>query len=137
MKKPFEQLGARKQDEYLVRDLFPRVVKARAGYRCEWGYKGKRCPSLKGLEAHHIFGRKNYDVRYDYRNGACLCYTHHKGHRDSAHEASSVFMEMMIEQRGQKWYLDLRQRSQAYNVKLDKVPFYEELKSKILELEGR
>ena len=137
MKKPFESLLARKQDDILVKDLWPKAVKARAGYRCEWSDKNGRCKKTGRLEAHHIIGKTNYDVRYDYRNGACLCFSHHYGTRDSAHEASHIFWEMMIEQRGLRWYEDLCKRASANNIKVNKVPFYEELKEKLLQLEGR
>ena len=132
--KTFEQLGARKQDNYLVNDLWPKVVKLRAGNRCEWGYKGKRCVKLTGLQAHHIFGRKNYDVRYDYRNGVCLCYSHHDGQKHSAHHNAPLFQEMIIEQRGQEWWLDLYKRANSNNLKVDKSFFKQELDDKYAEL---
>lgn len=43
------------------------------------------------LNAHHIIGRKNRTLRWDLKNGCCLCYQHHKGGRQSAHEDPEWF----------------------------------------------
>ena len=133
MKKPFEQLLAKRQDKILL-DLWARLVKMKAGYRCEWGYKGKRCSRTEGLEGHHIEGRRNYDTRYEPINGACLCHAHHKLSRDSAHESPIEFLEMMLDQRGQGWLLSLKEKAKP-SLKVDKVEAYNKLNEEIRRLE--
>lgn len=59
--------------------LWSKLVKARAGERCE------RCGAVpedpRGFHAHHVDGRNNHRLRYDVRNGVALCAACHRwGH---------------------------------------------------------
>jgi hypothetical protein len=60
--------------------LWSKIIRIN-GY-CEW------CGQSYGkLDAHHIMGKKGI-LRYELRNGVCLCYKHHrlKAHSDSAED---------------------------------------------------
>lgn len=46
--------------------LWAEIIKARAGYQSE--ISGK----TKGLNAHHIAGKPNLKLRYDFDNGICI-----------------------------------------------------------------
>ena len=122
MVKNFNELGARKQDKILL-SLWEKIVKQRAGYKCE------RCGKHLFLNAHHIYGRTNYKVRYDIENGACLCPGHHTLNKDAAHNAPLEFIEFMIKKRGNKWFDRLRKKAMTENIKPDKEKIYEGLKS--------
>ncbi len=53
-----------------------------------------------GTDPHHIIGRKNLRLRHDLRNGCCLCYTHHLGGNQSAHNDPQWFLnEWMVTNR--------------------------------------
>lgn len=39
--------------------------------RCEY------CGKTETLSAHHVYGRRNHRLRFDTRNGCCLCYFCH------------------------------------------------------------
>jgi len=47
-------------------ELWSKIVKYRAGNKSE--YSGKN----ESLNAHHIFGKSNYRLRYELDNGICL-----------------------------------------------------------------
>ena len=57
------------------------------------------CGSPYYLNAHHIVGRSIYILRFDLRNGACLCVGHHKWNNLSAHENSPWFTKWMQQNR--------------------------------------
>ena len=44
------------------------------------------------LNAHHVIGRVNYSLRWDIRNGCCLCVSCHKFSKASAHEHPIKFI---------------------------------------------
>lgn len=79
--------------------LWAKAVKARAGNRCE------RCLTTEGLQAHHAVGkRRNKTLRHVVSNGFSLCAGHHMW----AEQDGIAFAVWAIEQRGQKWWDDLR-----------------------------
>lgn len=52
--------------------LWSQLVRARAGHVCE------RCDRFSDrLEAHHAYGRANYRLRFEPRNGVSLCFKCH------------------------------------------------------------
>jgi len=53
------------------------------------------CGSTYGLNAHHIIGRGNLNLRWDIRNGCLLCIRHHKFGLFSAHENPIYFMNWL------------------------------------------
>ena len=70
-------------------------VKKRAGYKCEVCGIGES----GHLNSHHIVGRRNRRVRWDVRDGVCLCVKHHRFGIESAHEDPLWFREWLEENR--------------------------------------
>ncbi len=82
--------------------LWSKKVKELAGNRCEICF----VTGVK-LNAHHIQGRKNYNVRWNLDNGVCLCNDcHQKGNR-SAHKNPLYFMWLIMQRRGDNWRVRL------------------------------
>jgi len=71
------------------------LVKKRAGYKCEVCGIGES----GHLNSHHIVGRRNRMVRWDVRDGVCLCVKHHRFGIESAHEDPLWFREWLEENR--------------------------------------
>ena len=66
--------------------VWAEVVKSKAGYKCEV------CNLSDGrLNAHHIEGRRNLRLRWDLRNGVCLCSGCHMFRKESAHQSPEWF----------------------------------------------
>ncbi len=75
-----------------------KVGKIKAGYKCEV------CGKKDGvLNSHHIVGRVNRTTRWDLRNCVVLCYRHHVGGKESAHEDIEWFRNWCIENRKEDW----------------------------------
>lgn len=76
-------------------NLWTKVVKARAGNKCE------ACGSTaKGLNAHHIESSAlNKTLRHDPRNGLCLDTRCHKFGRLSAHHSFCFMYQVMTSNR--------------------------------------
>jgi hypothetical protein len=66
------------------------LIKIKAGGRCEVCGTPTTKKAIKNkcysLNSHHVVGRGNLNLRWDIRNGACLCVRHHKFGIYSAHE---------------------------------------------------
>jgi len=120
---------ARQQDKKIL-ILWAKLVKLRAGNRCE------KCGATKFLQSHHIYGRTNYNCRYDPDNGACLCPGDHKWRRDSAHNSPLEFIELMITKRGQTWFSRLQKKATKDIFKQDKDLIEANLKKLIGKLKG-
>jgi len=71
------------------------AVKKRAGYKCEVCGIGES----GHLNSHHIVGRRNRMVRWDIRDGVCLCVKHHRFGIESAHEDPLWFREWLEDKR--------------------------------------
>ena len=82
--------------------LWSKLIKERAGYKCEICQRGGR------LNSHHIYSRRYMNLRYDIENGVCLCVKHHM----IAHHRPIDFIEEMKAIRGKEWYERLRNKSQ-------------------------
>lgn len=80
-----------------------KAVKKRAGHRCQacGGIPADAmvswfCTEEGNLNAHHVESRYNCRaLRFDVRNGLCLCPFHHKFGQDSAHK-SFCFLHRII-----------------------------------------
>lgn len=93
--------------------LWSKAVKILAGNKCEY------CGSTKHLNSHHIFGRRNFAVRWEVTNGVCLCSGHHQfDSRFSAHQTPTKFTDWIKDKRGLKWYEELNNKSNT--IKPDK-----------------
>ena len=79
------------QDRLL--DIWSRAVKSIAGNQCEI------CNSGKCLQSHHIIGKSNRTLKWDVRNGCCLCANCHTLGNLSAHQDPFFFINWLIENR--------------------------------------
>ena len=111
--RPRKKISPRKKLRKELDDLWRDVVKLKAGQRCECVTNGQRCEKRgifgrgTNLNSHHIFGKSNFRVRWDLRNGIALCPGHHTLNNDSAHNASPWFDKMLKKLRGEQEYDDL------------------------------
>ena len=87
--------------------LWGELVKLLAGVKCEY------CGKESNLNSHHIFSRSRMNLRWDTDNGICLCVGHHIFSEFSAHKDPIDFIEWLKEKRGEKWYTNLRAKSQT------------------------
>lgn len=110
----------RKSELKICDDLRSKLVKIRAGFRCEY------CWDTKYLNSHHIFTRNNYSTRYDLDNGICLCSKHHTLNSSfSAHKTPMEFSEWIMEKRGRDRYDRLKLKTKSLRDKdYDKVEKY-------------
>lgn len=84
------------------------AAKVRSVGACEY------CGKTEYLNAHHIYTKHNYSVRWDLDNGICLCAGHHTfNSKFSAHKTPAEFMEWIKEKRGLEWYERLRQKART------------------------
>ena len=81
MRKP-----SRKTQDKKARAIWGKLVRDRANNLCEYCLK-------PGNQPHHIVGVKNLTLRFDLRNGCCLCFTHHTGGNDAAHNDPMGFLD--------------------------------------------
>jgi len=84
--------------------LWSARIRKRNNGRCEICQK-------KANQPHHIIGRKNLSTRWDLRNGILLCYTHHVGGNESAHNDPMWFMDWFKKNRPEDYeYLQWKRR---------------------------
>jgi len=69
------------------------IVRSRG--RCEV------CGQAGRLNAHHIIGRRNHALRWDIKNGVCLCSGCHTFRTQSAHQDPEWFHDWLVEHRPQ------------------------------------
>jgi len=72
-----------------------------------------------GNQPHHLIGRKNYALRWDLRNGVLLCYTHHVGGKQSAHNDPVWFLNWFKKNRPEDWKHILAERNKIVKRKLE------------------
>lgn len=82
-------------------DAWSLAVKVQAGFKCEY------CGKTSSLNSHHVYSRSNRSVRWDLRNGYCLCVSHHTFGNISAHKSPMEFSKWMEQDRGKEWADDL------------------------------
>lgn len=72
--------------------LWAEAVKAKANNRCQV----RGCEITEKLNAHHIESKYNCRaLKFDHRNGLCLCPGHHKFKQDSAHKSFCFVLELL------------------------------------------
>jgi len=76
-------------------DLWKKIIHLK-GY-CEV------CGTPYGLNAHHIIGKVNYNLRWDIRNGCLLCITNHKFGKLSAHQNPLWFVDWLKKNRSKDY----------------------------------
>src|SRR3990167_5758747 len=70
------------------------------------------CGKNNFLNAHHLFGRGNYNTRFNLENGVTLCAGHHTFRNDfSAHKTPKDFRDWWREKIGEEKYKELEQLS--------------------------
>ena len=80
--------------------LWSKAVKAVRGDACE--YCGATS-EVTQIDSHHIYGRKNYGLRFLVDNGCRLCVLHHKfSTLFSAHETPLKFAKFIQTKRSKK-----------------------------------
>ena len=107
--------------------LWADLIKLIAYNQCE--KCGAKHPTLN---AHHIFSRSNFSVRWSYDNGVALCPAHHTLANNSAHKAPAEFTELLKEWRGEEWYDRLRRLAKSVAPKPD-YEFIEKMLKKQIE----
>ena len=80
-------------------------IAVRAVNKCEY------CGQEGTLNAHHIFGRSNFGVRWDLDNGVCVCVSHHVFGKLSFHKSPIEMIEWIKGVRGEEWYERLREKA--------------------------
>lgn len=84
-------------------EAWSELVKIRASYRCEYCYK----PGT--LNSHHIYSRSKRSVRWNPKNGVCLCASHHAlSSKFSAHKTPVEFLDWITLKRGKQFIDALR-----------------------------
>lgn len=101
-------------------ELWSKLVKIRAGFRCEY------CWRKDHLNSHHIFSRNNRATRFLLENGICLCVgCHTMSSKFSAHKTPLEFALWIIAERWQERYDNLKAKSKEIRDKdYDKVQTY-------------
>ena len=90
-----------------AKKLWSRIVKERAGYRCEY------CGSTQYLNSHHHYSVRCAPLKYDLDNGVCLCSSHHIWDtKFSAHRTPALFVKWIEAKRGKVWARNLELKNQ-------------------------
>lgn len=112
MRKPSQKTLKRK-----CMALWQEIVKEKAGNKCEV------CGKSGGVIAsHHIIGRKNLTLRYDIKNGCSLCYQHHVGGNQSAHNDPLWFQRWLIDNRFSDFkYLSIKRMELSTKIDYEEV----------------
>lgn len=92
------------------------------------------CGKKLNLNAHHIIGRKNLTLRFDLKNGCCLCSGCHKFYQQSAHEDPLWFTEWLKQNRPDD-YNYLQEQKNKKTTSIDYLNLKSELETRLKELE--
>jgi len=95
-------------------NLWSKLVKLKARNKCEY------CGREDTLNSHHIYSRSNPAVRWDERNGCCLCALHHVLGQHSFHKSPIEMLDWLRDKRGENWYIVLRLIAFQTHNKIDK-----------------
>lgn len=88
------------------------------------------CGGIGYLNPHHIEGRRNFRLRWDLRNGVCLCSGCHMFRKESAHQSPEWFHFWLEENRWEdlQYIMCVRNEVKKWSI--------EELQIKLLELQN-
>lgn len=76
----------------------------------------------EGTNPHHIIGKKNLTLRHDPRNGVLLCFTHHTGGKESAHNDPMWFMLWLGENRKEDFvYLLIKKQNLTTQIDYEEI----------------
>lgn len=104
LKKPNKTKSLKKVEKELDTS-WSELVKLRAGNQCEI------CHKQTQLNSHHIFSRSKKSIRWDVKNGVCLCVGHHIGNVFSAHKTSFEFSMWLLSMKGKTFMDELAWKS--------------------------
>ena len=116
-------------------DLWTYAIKLRAGFKSELSGKlGRQAGGSTILTAHHIYGKSNYRLRYDLKNGICL--DNHSEHIWGVHNrnnpplAYSIHEQILkkIGKKTEKYLQSIRQFKGKVDLKLIKIHLEQEIK---------
>jgi len=88
------------------------------------------CGKKLNLNSHHIVGRKNLTLRFDLRNGCCLCAGCHKFYQQSAHEDPLWFADWVKQNRPSD-YAYLQEQRNKKTLSIDYISLKSELENKL------
>jgi len=107
-------------------NLWALKIKQEAAMRCEV------CGLyLCRLNSHHFISRNHRSLRWVLDNGFSLCVSHHTFGKVSAHCDPQWFVEYAREQRGEKWYSNIK----SLKNKINKFSYEENLEMMDMPLE--
>jgi len=82
------------------------------------------CGTFKANHPHHVIGRRNFELRWDIRNGCLLCANHHTAGKFSAHNDSIWFMDWFLRARPDDYEYLLKKKNGIWDKDYDKVLEY-------------
>ena len=88
------------------------------------------CGTTVNLNAHHIVGRINNALRWDLRNGICICVSCHKFSTHSAHNDSIGFMKWFRKNHYKDYLYLCKKRNEIVHYTISD---YEEIYQKLLK----
>ena len=110
--------------------LWAEIIKKRAGYKSELsGKPGKQAGGDNVLNAHHIFGKPNFRLRYELDNGICVTNGEHNFGIHNAGNAEE-YREKIIRKIGiERWsrLAELKRDNGKTSIQLTKLYLEKEL----------
>ncbi len=109
-----------------------KLVKLIAGNKCEY------CGKTTYLNSHHIYSRSKRSVRWDVKNGICLCVGHHTfSSTFSAHKTPLEFVKWLENYKGTDYIdnLTLKANSISKLHKFEKEELLKHLNNQIIKYE--
>jgi len=99
-KKPKKKTLKRKMDI-----LWSEIIRSKG--RCEI------CGKTDNLQAHHVIGRINLALRWDIKNGVCLCSSCHTFGKTSSHNNPVFFLDWFKTHRPQDYEYLLKKKNET------------------------
>ena len=123
----------KKPSDNELMDLWTKLVKLRAGNKCEY----PACMKTEYLNAHHLFSRSHFSTRYDPDNGLALCAGCHSLNNHSAHKNPFFIRDLIDGGIRTKEFLDKLERRAKSPAKIDrnliKLDLENEIKKELLK----
>ena len=85
--------------------------------------KCERCPN-PGTDAHHVIGRKNFNLRWDIRNGCLLCASCHEFGKFSAKNDPLGFADWFMTSRPEDYFYLMQKKNELWDRDYHKVLEY-------------
>ena len=91
--------------------LWKEIILLRDNNQCQRCGKKASRGSGNSIQAHHIYGRSNFRVRWNPTNGIALCGGCHTLTNHAAHKAPIDFINWLKQQRGEDWWYKLSEEA--------------------------